>query len=60
MGAQNLTMVDLESTWSLLGADLERLKPLKTALETFIFALGFGHRFGTVFGPKSTPDGDPK
>ena len=64
-------MVDLELTWSLLGVypestrslpgvDLEWLKPLKTALETFIFALGFGHRFGTVFGSKSTPDGDPK
>ena len=60
MGAQDLTMVYANLFWSLLGADLEWLKPPKTALETFIFALGFGHRFATVFGPKSTPDGDPK
>ena len=60
----SLLGVYLESTWSLLGVYSEStwsgVTPPKTELETFIFALGFGHRFGTIFGPKVTPNGGPK
>ena len=75
MGPQDLAMVSSESTrsllgvypqstWSLPGVYLESTRsgvtPPKTELETFIFALGFGHRFWTIFGPKLTPNGHPK
>ena len=61
---RSLLGVYLESTRSLLGVYSEPTRsgvtPPKTELETFIFALGFGHRFGTIFGPKLTPNGHPK
>ena len=64
MGPQDLAMVSPESSWSLPGVYLEStwsgVTPPKTELETFIFALGFGHRFWTIFGPKLTPNGHPK
>ena len=64
MGSQDLTVVSLgvylESPQSLLGADLESVRPPKTELSTFIFALGFGPRFWTIFGTNLTPNGHPK
>ena len=64
MGPQDLAMVYSECGWSLPGVYSESTwsgvtRP-KTELETFIFALGFGHRFWTIFGPKLTPNGHPK